>query len=69
MRSTMSALIGCGELSQSMTTSVVEMLEDVYVIACSLSYVGAYVGLLQDKSGALMFDQVSDSLEFPRYLF
>ena len=48
----MSTLIGCGELSPSMTTSVVEMPENVYVIACALSYVGACVGLLHDESGA-----------------
>ena len=49
---TMFPLIGCGGLSPSMTTSVIEMPENVYVIACALSYVGAYVGILQDESGA-----------------
>ena len=46
------AFRGCGELSLSKITSVVEMLENVYVIACALSYVGACVGLLQDESCA-----------------
>ena len=49
---TMSVFIRCRGLSLSIVASVVILPEEVYVIACALSYMGACLGLLQDESGA-----------------